>query len=67
MRKVNVAILTAETVGAVWFVILAQPKWHDVNAFEIGLQTSTPVIVVTQYMMHSQGIKWSLCQGWIVD
>ncbi len=49
----------------VWLVILA--KWHDVNAFQIGLQNSTPVIVVTQRIMHSQGIKWSICQGWGVD
>ncbi len=55
------------TDEGVWLVILARPKWHDVNAFQIGLQNSTPVIVVTQKMMHSQGIKWSVCQGWIVD
>ncbi len=41
----------------VWLVILARPKWHDVNAFQIGLQNSTPLIVVTQKRMHSQGIK----------
>ncbi len=41
----------------VWLVSLARPKWHDVNAFQIGLQKSTPVIVVTQKMMHLQGIK----------
>ncbi len=51
----------------VWLVILARPKWHDVNAFQIGLQNSTPVIVVTPKMMHSQGIKWSVYQGWVVD
>ncbi len=31
----------------VWLVILARPKWHDANAFQNGLQNSTPVIVVT--------------------
>ncbi len=41
----------------VWLVILARPKLHDVNAFQIGLQNSTPVIIVTQKMMRSQGIK----------
>ncbi len=51
----------------VWLVILARPKWYDINAFQIGLQNSTPVIVVTQKMMHSQGIKWSVCQGLVVD
>ncbi len=33
--------------AGVWLVILARPKWHDVNAFQLGLQNSTPVIVVT--------------------
>ncbi len=34
----------------VWLVILARPKWHDVNAklLQIGLQNSPPVIDVTQ-------------------
>ncbi len=56
-----------EGVWLVLTIILARPKWHDVNAFQIGLQNSTPVIVVTQKMMHSQGIKWSVCQGLVVD
>ncbi len=30
-----------------WLVILARPKWQDVNAFQNGLQNSTLVIVVT--------------------
>ncbi len=28
----------------IWLEILARPKWHEVNAFQIGLQNSTPVI-----------------------
>ncbi len=34
----------------VWLVILARPKWLDVNAqrLQIGLQNSPPVIDVTQ-------------------
>ncbi len=56
-----VGVLSCTCISVLW------SDWHDVNAFQIGLQNNTPVIVVTQKMMHSQGIKWSVCQGWVVD